>query len=128
MNKKINAIAMCIVLLSLAACKKENDNSNYNPVGFWRGNAYNVVHTVMVVYPDGKANIYTRVMGRDTASAVVKGYGAYTFSGNTIDAYGVFGSNDTVYLQATLQSNDQMTGQIYFTTASDLVECKLKRE
>jgi len=126
--KKFNAIAMGIVLLSLIACKKENDKS-YDPVGFWRGNAYDLIHTAMFLKPNGAANIYVRLMGHDTSRAIVKSYGYYTFTGNTIKAYGVFNDGaDTVYIQSILQSNDQMTGDFYMTTSGELVDCRLKRE
>ena len=127
--KKFNAIAMGIVLLSTVACKKENDTPTYNPVGFWRGHAYSLIHTVMVLKPNGIAHIYSRVMGYDTASAVVKSYGQYTVSGNTVKAYGVYNDgDDTAYIRATLQSNDQMSGEYFSTVSGELVDCKLKRE
>jgi hypothetical protein len=129
MNKKLTAIAMVVMILLTVACKKENDTSTYNPVGFWRGNAYNLIHTAMLLKPDGSANLYSRVRGYDTSSAVYKSYGYYTISGNRVNAYGVFNDGaDTMYIQTTLQSNDQMAGDFYMTASGELVDCKLKRE
>jgi hypothetical protein len=127
MNKKFTAIAMGIVLLLTVACKKENDPSTYNPVGFWRGNAY-LTHIAMALKPNGIANVYALITGSDTSAAGLKGYGHYTVAGNSIRAYGVTSDNDTIFINTTLGTNTLMTGLLYSTRSVEAAEVKLWRE
>lgn len=127
MTKKITAIAICIVMLIATACKKENDSRTFNAEGYWRGNAY-LIHAAMLVKPGGTARIYFGITGTDTAHAVHKGTGPCTITGNSIKAYAVSSSNDTIFVETTLESNDQMTGYMYTSFLNQITDCKLKRQ
>lgn len=125
--KKFTAIAMGIVLVLMVACKKENDNpSTVNHTGYWKGNAY-LIHAAMLVKPDGSVRTYFGITGTDTAHAAYVGSGPYTISGNKIKAYGVSGS-DTVFVETTLNQNDEMKGYLYTSFLNQITECKLVRQ
>ncbi|HEX2628027.1 MAG TPA: hypothetical protein VHM26_03420 [Chitinophagaceae bacterium] len=125
--KKINAIAAGIVLLSLVACKKENETSTYNHVGFWRGTAY-LTHIAMTLKANGNADVYALVTGTDTASAGLKGYGRYTVTGSTIRAYGITATNDTIFMHINHETNDLMTGLLYTSRSVEAAPINLWRQ
>lgn len=127
MNKKFTVIAMGIVMLLAIACKKENDNpTTVNHIGYWKGNAY-LMHVAMLVKPDGSVRTYFGITGTDTAHAVYVGSGPYAISGNKIKSYGVSGT-DTVFVETTLMSDDQMTGYLYTSFLNQITDCKLVRQ
>lgn len=127
MTKKFTAIAMGIVMLIATACKKENESRTFNAAGFWRGNAY-LIHAAVLVNPNGTASIYFGIPGLDTAHAVHKGSGPCIINGNSIKAYGVTPANDTLFAETTLESNEQMTGSMYTSYYTQIMDCKLKRQ
>jgi hypothetical protein len=128
MTTKIMA-ALCIVLFSAASCKKETQESSFKPDGFWRGNAY-VYHVGILNKPDGSSRLYYRIFGLDTAGATI-GDGIYSMNGNYFKAeYNMTGGNGSykAFVESTSLSDDEMTGQIFFSATPDIIDFTLRKK
>ena len=130
MQSKFVLLTVCLALLSTIAlsCKKEKEEATaFNAVGYSRGNAYNLLQTAVLNKPDGSARIYFRIMGTDSAKAVI-GNGRYTIANNTYNAFGITNTNDTLFLDLYNLSGNTMSGALYTTFSAELVECNLRRQ
>jgi hypothetical protein len=99
----------CAVLA--ASCNKETTepvNSKITVDGLWRGN---VVGQAVTLYnnPNGTAMMYVTQGGADTASAIEKAPGIYTFNGSAYSSRFIT-PGDTVYVEMSLQTPNRLSG------------------
>lgn len=118
-------VAAVTAAFLLSSCKKEKEAVSFQPVGYWRGNAY-LYHTAILNKANGKARLYFRITGTDTANAV-RADGWYKVEGNLLTAQCVY-NDDTLFLEMHKLSFDNMSGQLYTTFSPEIVECSLRRQ
>lgn len=92
-------------------CNKEATEPNNSKVtvpGLWRGN---VVGKAVTLYnsPNGTATMFVTQGNADTASAIEKAPGTYTFNGSAYSSRFIT-PTDTLYVEMSLQTPNRLSG------------------
>lgn len=119
-------IPIFLLVLSLAACKKEYPEPSIKPDGFWRGNA-STHHIGILNSPNGTSRLYFRIYGLDTAGATI-GTGTYSLNGNSFKAQYIMNVGNSMFVQHGSVSENQITGQLFSSTSPDIVDFNIRRQ
>lgn len=118
--------ALFLLLLVVSACKKQTTEPAFNPNGFWRGNA-DIIHIGILNRPDGTSRLYFRIFGLDTAGATI-GTGTYTLADDTFKAEYLLNGGSVMYMESNSVAAKQITGQIFYSGAPDIVQFHLRKQ
>lgn len=117
------------LITGILSCSKETTEPapQLNPVGYWRGNAAHF-HTAILNHADGKSRIYFRIIGVDTAGAMI-GDGSYTLTGKTFRvSYQIRNSPTIFYVEANMEEANLLKGTLYNSISPDIVDCNFRKQ
>ncbi|MGN6292763.1 MAG: hypothetical protein ACTHMV_08475 [Chitinophagaceae bacterium] len=108
---KQQAIVLFAVMgvLSMVACKKDNDTPKFSAKGFWTGKVY-LYDAALLNRDNGTTRFYIGMTNSDTATALNIVEGVYSAGENIFEAAYPVGNDDTAYLKTDKTLAGLMSG------------------
>lgn len=133
---KIYSAIICLATAAIlvTSCRKETvqepnlftrePNINYDAVGFWRGQTWELFHVGILNRSNGSARLYLKIPGRDTANALGKFEGFYFKNGS---AYEFIDTVNNYYVEANFVSPTRIEG-LMLTNIGEAVDLFVERK